>query len=70
MTRCKFYSRTDLPGSVEELKPLIDNGQVTYNFTRPHGAFFGLIKRLPEINDAADRASLELSTRYVGYSQA
>jgi putative transposase len=40
--RYKFYSCTDLPGLVEELNPLIDDWQETYNFVRPHGALSGL----------------------------
>ena len=40
--RYEFYSCTDLPGTVEELNPLIDDWQDTYNFVRPHGALSGL----------------------------
>ena len=36
--RYEFYSCTDLPGTVEELNPLIDEWQDTYNFVRPHRA--------------------------------
>lgn len=40
--RYEFYACTDLPGSVEELNPLLDEWQETYNFVRPHGALSGL----------------------------
>jgi transposase InsO family protein len=40
--RYEFYAATDLPGSVEELNPMIDEWQETYNFVRPHGALSGL----------------------------
>ena len=40
--RYEFYSCTDLPGTVEELNPLIDEWQDIYNFIRPHGALSGL----------------------------
>jgi transposase InsO family protein len=40
--RYEFYACTDLPGSVEQLNPLIDDWQETYNFVRPHGALSGL----------------------------
>jgi len=40
--RYEFYACTDLPGTVEELNPLIDEWQETYNFVRPHGALSGL----------------------------
>lgn len=40
--RYEFYACTDLPGSVAELNPLIDDWQETYNFVRPHGALSGL----------------------------
>jgi putative transposase len=40
--RYEFYACTDLPGSVAELNPLIDEWQETYNFVRPHGALAGL----------------------------
>lgn len=40
--RYEFYACTDLPGTVEELNPLIDDWQDTYNFVRPHGALSGL----------------------------
>lgn len=40
--RYEFYACTDLPASVEELNPLIDEWQETYNFVRPHGALAGL----------------------------
>jgi putative transposase len=40
--RYEFYACTDLPGSVEELNPLIDDWQDTYNFVRPHRALSGL----------------------------
>ena len=50
--RCEFYACTDLPGTVEELNPLIDDWQEIYNFLRPHGALSGLtpaeyLTRLP-----------------------
>jgi putative transposase len=40
--RYEFYACTDLPGTVDELNPLIDDWQDTYNFVRPHGALSGL----------------------------
>jgi transposase InsO family protein len=40
--RYEFYATTDLPGTVEELNPLIDDWQDTYNFVRPHRALSGL----------------------------
>lgn len=40
--RYEFYACTELPGSVAELNPLIDDWQDTYNFVRPHGALSGL----------------------------
>ena len=40
--RYEFYACTELPGSVAELNPLIDDWQETYNFVRPHGALSGL----------------------------
>lgn len=40
--RYEFYACTDLPGSVEELNPMLDDWQETYNFVRPHGALSGL----------------------------
>lgn len=40
--RYEFYACTDLPGSVEQLNPLIADWQETYNFVRPHGALAGL----------------------------
>jgi transposase InsO family protein len=40
--RYEFYACTDLPGSVAELNPLIDDWQDTYNFVRPHGALSAL----------------------------
>lgn len=40
--RYEFYACTDLPGSLAELNPLIDDWQHTYNFVRPHGALSGL----------------------------
>lgn len=40
--RYEFYACTDLPGSVEQLNPLIDDFQDTYNFVRPHRALSGL----------------------------
>jgi putative transposase len=36
--RYEFYACTELPGSLAELNPLIDDWQDTYNFVRPHGA--------------------------------
>ncbi len=39
--RYEFYACSDLPGSVEELNPLIDDFQDTYNYVRPHGALGG-----------------------------
>lgn len=40
--RYEFYACTELPGSVAELNPLIDDWQDTYNYLRPHGALSGL----------------------------
>jgi putative transposase len=40
--RYEFYACTDLPLNVEDLNPLIDDFQDTYNFVRPHGALCGL----------------------------
>lgn len=40
--RYEFYACTELPGSVAELNPLIDDWQDTYNYVRPHGALSGL----------------------------
>lgn len=40
--RYEFYACTDLPGSVADLNPLIEDWQETYNFVRPHGALSGL----------------------------
>lgn len=40
--RYEFYACTDLPGSVEELNPMLDDWQEIYNFVRPHGALSGL----------------------------
>ncbi len=40
--RYEFYACTDLPASVEQLNPLVDDWQDTYNFVRPHGALSGL----------------------------
>jgi transposase InsO family protein len=40
--RYEFYACTDLPGSVQELNPLIDHWQDTYNHVRPHRALSGL----------------------------
>ena len=40
--RYEFYACTELPGSVAELNPLIDEWQDTYNYVRPHGALSGL----------------------------
>ena len=40
--RYEFYACTDLPGSIAELNPLINDWQDTYNFVRPHGALSGL----------------------------
>ena len=40
--RYEFYACTDLPGSVDELNPMLDDWQETYNFVRPHGALSGL----------------------------
>jgi transposase InsO family protein len=40
--RYEFYACTDLPGTVQELNPLIDNWQDTYNHVRPHRALSGL----------------------------
>lgn len=40
--RYEFYAATELPETVEDLNPLIDDWQDTYNFVRPHGALSGL----------------------------
>ncbi|HEU5445224.1 MAG TPA: integrase core domain-containing protein [Pseudolabrys sp.] len=40
--RYEFYACTDLPGALEQLNPLIDDWQDTYNYVRPHAALSGL----------------------------
>lgn len=40
--RYEFYACNDLPGTVLELNPRIDDWQESYNFIRPHGALSGL----------------------------
>ncbi len=40
--RYEFYATTELPENVEDLNPLIDDFQDTYNHVRPHGALCGL----------------------------
>lgn len=40
--RYEFYACADLPDTVDDINPLIDDWQHTYNFVRPHGALSGL----------------------------
>lgn len=40
--RYEFYACADLPANVDELNPLIEVWQDTYNYIRPHGALAGL----------------------------
>ena len=40
--RYEFYACTDLPATVQELNPLIDDWQDIYNYVRPHRALSGL----------------------------
>jgi putative transposase len=39
--RYEFYETYDLPGSVNELNPILDSYQHLYNHHRPHGALLG-----------------------------